>query len=397
MMDARSSEKEDVDAAVFFALEWFVARGDEGGGNGTYVGERRRCRCFWSVCVTRGCLGGYADDAADMVCFPSEITAPDQSRQDESNEYPSERMEAFCARLLRRARSFFRIRRFESRGAFSRREGVCLGMLPPRLSRRIVRQGLRRYCSSSETIHTYVLPKGRVYDILWVIRLIFRSSMVFQPFSPSVQRPPETDDEDVYGVGRFLWEIVKVFILAFVIIIPIRVFFFQPFFVQGSSMEPNFQDGQYLIIGELGYKKTDVNLFGSHLFSVDPSKDLRRQETVVFHPPSTGSSGQFFIKRVIGLPGETVEIKNSRVIIRNAAHPEGFVLDESAYLNDSVQTFVPNGGSAFSVKLKENEYFLMGDNRMYSHDSRSFGPVSNDRMIGRVVLRAWPLEKTQLY
>lgn len=207
----------------------------------------------------------------------------------------------------------------------------------------------------------------------------------------------DASDEDVYGIGLFLWEIVKVCMLAFVIIIPIRVFFFQPFFVQGSSMDPNFQDGQYLIIGELGYKKTNVDVLGAHLFSVDPTTQLERQQVTVFHPPVAASADQFFIKRVIGLPGETVEIKNGHVIIHNTAHPEGFVLDESAYLKADVPTFASSSATSFSIRLKDNEYFLMGDNRLYSHDSRAFGPVSKDHITGKVLLRAWPLNKTQIY
>ncbi len=207
----------------------------------------------------------------------------------------------------------------------------------------------------------------------------------------------DTSDEDVYGVGRFLWEIVKVCFLAFVIIIPIRVFFFQPFFVQGSSMDPNFKDGQYLIIGELGYKQTDVDVFGTHLFSVNPSKELQRQEVAVFHPPIATNSDQFFIKRVIGLPGDTIEIRNGHVTIYNLTHMDGFVLDESAYLSSAVPTFPSNGESTFSVRLKDNEYFMMGDNRLYSHDSRAFGPVTKDEIIGRVLLRAWPVNTARIY
>lgn len=211
------------------------------------------------------------------------------------------------------------------------------------------------------------------------------------------QNNREPSEEDAYGIGRFLLEIVKVCALAFIVIIPIRVFFFQPFFVQGSSMEPNFQDGQYLIIGELGYKKTDIGSSSNPLFSVEPSKELHRQDVVVFHPPLTSASAQFFIKRVIGLPGETVEIKNGHVSIRNADHPEGFVLDESAYLSPSVPTFAPSGSASFSVRLKDDEYFLMGDNRLYSHDSRAFGPVNKDHVTGRVLLRAWPAKEARIY
>lgn len=214
----------------------------------------------------------------------------------------------------------------------------------------------------------------------------------------SLMRPPyDPHPEEEYGVGRFLWEIVKILLLAFAIIIPIRVFLFQPFFVQGSSMEPNFEDGQYLIIGELGYKKTEVGIDGKHLFSVDPSKELHRQEVAVFHPPSTANSDQFFIKRVIGLPGETVEIRNGRVFISNAVRPEGFLLDEKAYLDPSVPTFWQGSDTAFSVHLGDDEYFVMGDNRLYSRDSRVFGPVQKDKVIGKVMLRAWPLGEAKIY
>lgn len=203
--------------------------------------------------------------------------------------------------------------------------------------------------------------------------------------------------EDMSGVSLFLWEIVKVCFLAFIIIIPVRAFLFQPFIVRGLSMTPNFQNGEYLVIGELGYKRTIVSLFGGHLFTVEPYKTLQRQEVVVFRPPISSADEQFFIKRVIGLPGDTVEIKNGRVIIRDSVHPSGFTLDESAYLSDSVPTFAPSGTTFFSLTLKEDEYFMMGDNRLNSHDSRAFGAVDTDHIIGRVLIRAWPFDVVTVY
>ncbi len=198
------------------------------------------------------------------------------------------------------------------------------------------------------------------------------------------------DDEEVYGVGRFLWEIVKIVILALIIIIPVRVFFFQPFFVQGSSMEPNFHDGEYLVVGEFGYKETSVGLGGTDLFNVMPFRELHRGDAVVFRPP--GITGQFFIKRVIGLPGETIEINNSRIIIKNAQAPGGFVLNERTYLLPSVET---TGDRVLT--LGDNEYFLLGDNRTASKDSRAFGPVSKDRITGKVMLRAWPFSRLTFF
>ena len=198
------------------------------------------------------------------------------------------------------------------------------------------------------------------------------------------------DDEEVYGVGRFLWEIVKIIILALIIIIPVRVFFFQPFFVQGASMEPNFHDGEYLVVGEFGYKETSVGFAGTSLFTVMPFKELHRGDPVVFRPPVV--TGQFFIKRVVGLPGETVEINNSHIIIKNTQSPSGFVLNERTYLLPSVET---TGDRV--ITLGADEYFLLGDNRTASKDSRAFGPVSKDRITGKVILRAWPFDRLTLF
>jgi len=198
------------------------------------------------------------------------------------------------------------------------------------------------------------------------------------------------DDEEVYGVGMFLWEIVKIGILAFIIIIPVRVLFFQPFFVQGASMEPNFHDGEYLVVGEFGYKETDIGFGNTDLFRVMPFKELHRGDTVVFRPP--GIVGQFFIKRVIGLPGETVEINNFHIIIKNAQFPSGFNLDERAYLLPSVET---TGDRVLT--LGANEYFVLGDNRTASKDSRAFGPVPEDRITGKVLLRAWPFDRFSIF
>jgi len=214
--------------------------------------------------------------------------------------------------------------------------------------------------------------------------------MSFFEGSHGVNHPNIPDDEEVYGVGLFLWEIVKISILAFIIIIPVRVLFFQPFFVQGASMEPNFHDGEYLIVGEFGYKETDVVVGGAELFRITPFKELHRGDSVVFRPP--GIAGQFFIKRVIGLPGETIEIRDGRVIIRNAQSPAGFVLDERSYL----ALGAPTTGDRV-LTLHDDEYFVLGDNRTASRDSRSFGPVPKDRITGKVLIRAWPFDRFSIF
>lgn len=214
--------------------------------------------------------------------------------------------------------------------------------------------------------------------------------------SIKMQKDPcfnEVQGERYYGVGGFVLEIIKIFILALVIILPIRVFLFQPFFVQGVSMEPNFENNQYLIVNEFGYKKTDVPRYlftGDNLFTINPFKELKRQEVVVFKYPKNPS--QFFIKRTIGLPGEKVEIKDGKVMIFNDENPNGFLLDESAYLLENTKT-----SGNISKKLKNDEYFVMGDNRMFSSDSRSWGAVSEADIVGRALFRAWPLDKISIF
>jgi signal peptidase I len=207
---------------------------------------------------------------------------------------------------------------------------------------------------------------------------------------PIVIKEEKNDKENYQGVGSFILEIIKIIALAFIIIVPIRVFLFQPFFVQGSSMEPNFEDGQYLIVNELGYKETDMSVGSMNLFTVKPFKQAARQTVIVFRYPLDPS--KFFIKRVIGLPGETVQVKDDKVIIFNKAHLGGFVLDESAYLSPNVVT-----GQDQTVHLGPDQYFVMGDNREFSSDSRTWGPVPESDLIGEVELRAWPLNKVSVY
>lgn len=208
--------------------------------------------------------------------------------------------------------------------------------------------------------------------------------MIVNVPSPVPTRQADFEEES-YGAGRFVWEIVKVALLAFVVIIPIRVFFFQPFFVQGPSMEPTFKDGEYLIIREFGYKQTSVGPKAAPWFTVYPQKELERFDVAVFHPPY---GEEFYIKRVIGLPGETVLLRQGRVTIKNQEFPQGKVIDETGYLPIDLAT-----AGNVSVTLKPNEYFVMGDNRPVSQDSRAFGPVSKDHLTGRVIFRAWPIDR----
>ncbi len=208
---------------------------------------------------------------------------------------------------------------------------------------------------------------------------------------PGRKQEEKTPDETLTTVQLFS-ELFRIILLALVIIIPVRAFLFQPFFVSGSSMEPNFEDGQYLVISEFGYKTTRTIVGIPFGFTVKPFKDLHREDVSVFE--FSKSPETFYIKRVIGLPGESIEMKRGRVIVYNDAHPDGMLLDESRYLSLDALASLQDMPK---VTLGADEYFLMGDNRMHSHDSRAFGPVKRERITGRVLLRAWPVNDLKLF
>jgi len=134
----------------------------------------------------------------------------------------------------------------------------------------------------------------------------------------------------------FVWETVKVIIISLLIILPVRYFLIQPFYVQGASMEPNFFDREYLIIDEISYR----------------FEEPIRGDIVVFRYPRDPK--QFFIKRVIGLSGEQVEINNSEIVIFNSQNSEGFKLNEIDYLAKDVKT-----SGNLRVSLDNNEYYVL--------------------------------------
>ena len=163
------------------------------------------------------------------------------------------------------------------------------------------------------------------------------------------------------------WEIFRFALIAVAIVIPIRIFIAQPFIVSGSSMVPTFQNGQYLIVDEISYRLGEV----------------KRDDVVIFRYPK--DTTKFFIKRIIGLPNETVKINGSNVTIINQEHPEGLQLD---------QPYVENKSSnEMEYDLGNDEYFVMGDNRTGSSDSRYWGPVPKKLLIGRAFLRLLPVNK----
>jgi signal peptidase I len=173
----------------------------------------------------------------------------------------------------------------------------------------------------------------------------------------------------------FIRELVKLAAIALVIIVPVRYFLIQPFYVKGTSMEPSFHNYEYLIIDELSYR-----------FHAP-----QRGEVVVFRYPRDPQ--EHFIKRIIGLPGESVQIKNNHVYVFNTLHPDGLILNEQ-YLDPREVTLANNENK---ITLKDNEYFVLGDNRDASQDSRFFGAVDKSFITGRVWLRGLPINKAQVF
>jgi signal peptidase I len=179
----------------------------------------------------------------------------------------------------------------------------------------------------------------------------------------SQNTPPQQEKKE-----SLIGEIVRFSLFALLIVLPIRLFIAQPFIVSGASMETTFSTGQYLIVDQLTY----------HL------EEPQRGDVIIFRYPKDPS--KFFIKRVIGVPGDTVNISGNEVKITNTAFPEGVVLDESYILS-----MKPN--TTLTEILGDGEYFVMGDNRDASSDSRAWGVLQRDNIVGRAFLRLFPLTK----
>lgn len=173
----------------------------------------------------------------------------------------------------------------------------------------------------------------------------------------------------------YIFELVKVVVVSLAIIIPIRYFLIQPFYVKGASMEPTFYDKEYLIIDEISYR----------------FHEPVRGDIIVFRYPRDPQ--EYFIKRVIGLPGEKVQIKDGSVYVFNKEREDGMKLDE-AYLTGDIKTY---GLNEDIISLSSAEYYVLGDNRNASKDSRSFGPVDKKFVTGRVLLRGWPFNRVNVF
>ncbi len=166
---------------------------------------------------------------------------------------------------------------------------------------------------------------------------------------------------------NFFTELLKFVLIAAVIVFPIRIFIAQPFIVSGASMDPTFHNGQYLIVDELTYRFTE------------PS----RGDVVIFRYPK--NPNEFFIKRVIGLPGETVSIRGNDITVRRA-DGSTLTLEEPYVVNRG-------NGNQTDYPVGDDEFFVMGDNRPESSDSRVWGVLPRKNIVGRAFIRLLPIDQ----
>lgn len=165
-------------------------------------------------------------------------------------------------------------------------------------------------------------------------------------------------------LGTAMKEILTFITLAVIIVIPIRLFVAQPFVVEGESMHPTFESGDYLIVDQLSYRFSEP----------------KRGDVVIFRYPNNPKI--FYIKRVIGLPGETVHIDEGKTSVSKT--------DGSTVTLDESYVVAEDATYTIDATLGEDEYFVMGDNRPRSSDSRVWGPLPKKDMMGRAFIRLLP-------
>ncbi len=180
----------------------------------------------------------------------------------------------------------------------------------------------------------------------------------------------ESTIENPPAKSNVIKETIIYAIVAAAIVFPIRFWIAQPFVVNGPSMDSTFHDGEYLIVDQISYRFNEPE----------------RGDVLIFKYPENPS--KYFIKRLIGLPGETVVVRNDVVTIINKDHPEGVTLSEP-YINS--KSFITK-----TLTLGPEEYFVMGDNRGVSSDSRVWGALPREDLVGRPIARLLPLTEVDL-
>ncbi len=183
--------------------------------------------------------------------------------------------------------------------------------------------------------------------------------------SPQPTTQPPATPASQPSWKSLLKEIGVFILIAVCVVLPFRMFIAEPYIVDGPSMDPTFKTGDYLIVDKLSYELGNP----------------QRNSVIIFKFPTNPSLS--LIKRVIGLPGDTVTVVNGAVTITNTNNPAGFPLNESYLTHPQADNF--------TVTLGPDEYFVMGDNRPVSYDSRSWGILPRKDIVGRPLLRLLPV------
>jgi signal peptidase I len=175
-------------------------------------------------------------------------------------------------------------------------------------------------------------------------------------------------------VGGFFLDIIETVVIALSIFLIVYLFVMQPHQVNGQSMYPNFENGEYLLTDKISYRFNQPE----------------RGDIVVFKAPDAAQcpegAGCDFIKRIVGLPGDSVEITDQGVYVNNSALPEEYIPVD---VDTRPMAYTQNG----PVSVPQGSYFVMGDNRPHSSDSRAWGPVPFSNIVGKVFFRYWPPAK----
>ena len=178
----------------------------------------------------------------------------------------------------------------------------------------------------------------------------------------------------VRSFSAFFLDLVETIVIGLSLFLVVYLFFMQPHQVNGQSMVPTFQSGEYVLTDKVSYKLGQPE----------------RGDIVVFHAPPAANcpvgTGCDFIKRVLGVPGGTVEVRDDAIIVNGQALTE-------PYIHDEFETLPGAFTRDRAITLGADEYFVSGDNRPYSSDSRAWGPIQKRDIVGKAFFRYWPADK----